>query len=139
MVGFNDLATVNPIIASQWHPTKNGLLTPNDVTLNSNKKVWWICAKGHSYGMTVKNKALGLGCPYCYGRYAIKGENDLATLYPDIAKQWNYNKNGDLTPQDVKPKSNKKVWWICDKGHEWEAYIYNRVNGSGCPICRKET
>ena len=138
LVGFNDLATVNPIIASQWHPTKNGLLTPNDVTLNSNKKVWWICAKGHSYGMTVKNKALGLGCPYCYGRYTIKGENDLATLYPDIAKQWNYNKNGDLTPQDVKPKSNKKVWWICDKGHEWQASIKNRVNGTGCPICRKE-
>jgi hypothetical protein len=40
-----------------------------------------------------------------------------------------------LLPKDVTPRSSKKVWWICGKGHEWEAIIYNRVKGRGCPYC----
>jgi len=35
-------------------------------------------------------------------------------------------------------KSNKKVWWICDKGHEWDATIYNRNNEHGCPYCTNQ-
>tara|TARA_B110000285_G_scaffold180449_1_gene203483 strand:+ start:85 stop:225 length:141 start_codon:yes stop_codon:yes gene_type:complete len=35
------LAEVNPELAEEWHPTKNGELTPFDVTKGSNKKVWW--------------------------------------------------------------------------------------------------
>lgn len=134
-MGFNDLASVCPEIAAQWHPTRNTPLTPENVTLSSNKKVWWICRKGHSYEMVIKNKTAGQGCPYCSGRYAIPGESDLATLYPAIAAQWHPVKNGDLAPQYVKPKSNKKVWWICDKGHEWTAKVVDRVNGNGCSYC----
>ena len=60
----------------------------------------------------------------------------LAAEYPELAKEWNYEKNGHLTPFDVTTGSNKKVWWICPLGHEWEARIKNRVyNGSGCPFC----
>ena len=135
LMGFNDLASVCPEIAAQWHPTRNTPLTPENVTLSSNKKVWWICSKGHSYEMVIKNKTAGQGCPYCSGRYAIPGESDLATLYPAIAAQWHPVKNGELAPQYVKPKSNKKVWWICDKGHEWTAKVVDRVNGNGCPYC----
>lgn len=135
LLGFNDLATLCPDIAAQWHPTMNVPLTPDNVTLNSNKKVWWVCRKGHSYEMVINNKTSGLGCPYCSGRYAIKGETDLRSLYPELAHQWNYEKNGDLLPQNVKPNTNLKVWWRCNDGHEWEADIHNRVKGSGCPYC----
>ena len=48
---------------------------------------------------------------------------NLAALYPDIAKEWHPTKNGDLTVDNVTPKSNKKVWWICSKGHEYESSV----------------
>ena len=43
----------NPDLAKQWHPTKNGTLTPADVTLHSGKKVWWMYDKGHEWQTTV--------------------------------------------------------------------------------------
>ncbi|MFJ7851151.1 zinc-ribbon domain-containing protein [Peribacillus sp. NPDC097206] len=39
-------------------------------------------------------------------------------------------RNVGLTPFDVFPNSSKKVWWICKKGHEWEARIYSRNKGN---------
>mgnify|MGYP003306230336 CR=1 FL=1 len=44
-------------------------------------------------------------------------------------------KNGDLKPTDFIANSNKKVWWLCKKGHEWQARISNRMNGNNCPYC----
>jgi hypothetical protein len=65
----------------------------------------------------------------------LQGYNDLATLNPTLAKEWNYRKNHELTPMDVKPNSSQKVWWECQKGHEWQATIANRNNGRSCPYC----
>jgi len=57
---------------------------------------------------------------------------------PEIAKQWYYPLNGELSPNKVTSGSNKKVWWKCDKGddHIWESTIEKRTIGRGCPICR---
>ena len=68
----------------------------------------------------------------------VEGINDLETQNPRLAKEWDYEKNGDLRPSMVLPRSMKKVWWVCDKGHHFEATIDNRMVGSGCPICAKE-
>ncbi len=54
-----------------------------------------------------------------------------------LSEQWHPAKNGDLTPEDVLPGSHKRVWWQCNKGHEWEAIICDRNKGRGCPICYK--
>ena len=43
------LADKFPEIAKQWHPTKNGDLTPSDVAVSSHKKVWWTCPKGDDH------------------------------------------------------------------------------------------
>ena len=132
----NNLATVNPELAKQWHPTKNGELTPLDVTAGSNKEVWWICDNGHEWSSKISNRVInGTGCPYCSGRYPIKGITDLATTNPELARQWHPTKNGNLKPTDVKEHSNKKVWWVCEKGHEWQAIVSSRTNGRGCPYC----
>ncbi len=136
--GTNDLQTVNPTLANEWNYGKNKELTPADVLPNSNKKIWWKCSKGHEWQAKIQDRNKGKGCPYCSGRYAIKGVNDLQTVNPALAKEWNYEKNNGLTPMDVRPNSDKKVWWICSKGHEWQAIIGNRHRGNGCPICRKE-
>ena len=135
--GENDLQTVNPTLAKEWNYEKNNGLTPTDVTANSNKKVWWKCSQGHEWQATIANRNYGTGCPYCSGRYAIKGKNDLQTVNPTLAKEWNYEKNNGLSPSEVTPNSNKKVWWKCSQGHEWQASICNRNKGRGCPICRK--
>ena len=136
--GENDLQTVNPTLAKEWNYEKNNELTPMDVMPNSNKKVWWKCGEGHEWQATIVDRNSGKGCPYCSGRYAVKGKNDLQTVNPALAKEWNYEKNNELTPMDVLPNSSKKVWWKCGNGHEWQAIIANRNKGSGCPICAKE-
>ena len=135
--GENDLQTVNPTLAKEWNYEKNNGLTPTDVTANSNKKVWWKCSQGHEWQATIANRNYGTGCPYCSGRYAIKGKNDLQTVNPTLAKEWNYEKNNGFSPSEVTPNSNKKVWWRCSQGHEWQAIIQDRNKGRGCPICRK--
>lgn len=134
----NDLATINPYLASEWNYEKNGGLTPEDFTVSSGKKVWWKCSKGHEWQAAIYSRSNGFGCPYCSGRYAIKGKNDLVTLNPNLVKEWNYEKNGDLKPEDFTVSSSKKIWWKCSKGHEWQSTIYNRTNGRGCPICTSE-
>ena len=135
LVGFNDLATKNPRLASEWHPTKNGDLTPYDVMSGSNQRVWWICDKGHEWENTVSIRNSGHGCPYCCNQMVLKGYNDLATLNPKLASEWHPTLNGDLTPYDVMPGSNKKAWWQCENGHEWLAQIKSRNSGCGCQTC----
>ena len=136
--GYNDLKTLNIALAQEWNTSKNGTLTTESVTIHSNKKVWWICSKGHEWQSTIDNRTKGNGCPYCSGRKALKGYNDLLTVNPSLAQEWNTSKNGTLTPESVTIHSNKKVWWKCVHGHEWLTKINHRSNGSGCPECAKE-
>ena len=130
-----DLQTLNPTLAKEWNYEKNCKLKPENYTSNSGKKVWWKCSKGHEWQATIHSRNSGIGCPYCAGRYSIKGENDLQTLNPALAKEWNYEKNSELTPMDISPNSSKKVWWKCSEGHEWQAIVSSRNNGHGCPYC----
>ena len=135
IVGQNDLATVNPDLATEWHPTMNGSLLPSQITAGSNRKVWWLGKCGHEWEAGVSSRNKGSGCPYCSGHRAIAGVNDLATLNPELVAEWHPTKNGCLRPSQVKSKSNKKVWWLGKCGHEWEAAIHSRAAGSGCPYC----
>jgi DNA-directed RNA polymerase subunit RPC12/RpoP len=133
--GFNDLQTVNPTLANEWDHEKNGNLKPENLTPSSNKKVWWKCINGHEWQATINNRSKGVGCPYCSGRYVIKGKTDLQTVNATLAKEWDYEMNIGLTPMDVSPNSNKKVWWKCLREHHWMATIADRNNGRGCPYC----
>ena len=58
-----------------------------------------------------------------------------------LLREWDAARNGGLTPSDVSFGSHQKVWWQCSKGHSWQAKVYSRSAGSGCPYCtgRKET
>lgn len=131
----NSLLSLKPELAKEWHYEKNGNIKPVHFAPNSGKTVWWKCSKGHEWPATIESRNKGSGCPYCSGRSVIKGINDLQTVNPSLAKEWNYKKNNGLTPMDVLPNSDKKVWWKCDKGHEWQAMIGNRSRGQGCPYC----
>ena len=265
----------NPELAKEWHPTKNGDLTPKDVFPSSDKTVWWKCIVGHEWEATINVRNRGIGCIQCskekrtsypeqavcyyisklfpdtINRYiennkeldiyipslkigieydgiffhtsekadkerskdqyfAKKGirvirikekqsltsdisiENDTIYYSPNrhyialstvivkiitmiykaknedvpkldisierdntqilqaylsslkansvltnktLAKEWNYEKNGLLNPQYIPQNSGHKVWWKCEKGHEWQAVIASRNQGLGCPYC----
>ena len=136
----NSISSLIPNVAAQWHPTKNGSLTPDQVVAQSAKKYWWQCTKGedHEWLANVSNRArLGTGCPCCAGQKASV-TNSLASLHPDVAVEWHPTKNNSLSPDKVVAGSQKKYWWKCPNGedHEWNANVGNRTRlGRGCPYC----
>ena len=156
--GFNDLVTVNPELARQWHPTKNGDLKPTQVTANSNKMAWWTLSydvpldypvkhlRGKHFDFEwqakVHDRNKGYGCPYLNGRAVWEGFNDLQTVNQELAAQWHPTKNGNLKPTQVPTGSGRKIWWLLPYDDpkiekcfnlEWLATINHRNNGSGCP------
>ena len=137
IIGINDLATNNPKLTKEWHPTRNSTLKPFDVTSGSNKKIWWLGVCGHEWQAVIKNRSTGVGCPICAGKQVLLGFNDLASLHPTLAAEWHPTKNGALSPYNVTVSSGKKVWWQCSQGHEWEDTIYHRTAGRGCVVCNQ--
>ena len=135
--GENDLVTKHPELLRYWDYEKNDV-DPAEIFGGGEKVVYWKCEKGHSYKKSILKRIRGEGCPVCAGKKVLVGVNDLKTVRPDIAKMWNYEKNGIILPSQVTAHSNKTIWWICDRGHEWEAKVSNRANGRGCPYCYKE-
>ncbi len=127
--GFNDLATLYPEVAKEAYGWD-----PRTVTAGSNKKLQWRCEKGHTWTSTVSSRTRphNCGCPACAGRQVLAGFNDLATLYPELAKEadgWD--------PSSVTSGSGEKVQWRCEKGHSWAAVVQSRTPpaNQGCPFC----
>lgn len=209
LAGYNDLATKAPELAAEWHPTKNESLTPAMALPCTHRKVWRQCAQGHEWEAMVKSRVTGCGCPVCTHRKLVPGVNDLATLHPErakewdatapllhrwfflvatkkfgggvrkdipgetdlapvshrtrenagcpvcsgrkvlagfndlqsleprVASQWDTERNGSLTPDQISVGSHRNVWWKCDQNHIWKARIYSRTGRqrSGCPVC----
>ena len=127
LAGFNDLATVNPNLATQaynWDPTT--------VTAGCDQKMEWICDEGHIWEAKVVSRNRGSGCPFCAGLRTLAGYNDIATTHPELAKE-----ACDFDPTTLTAGSNKVVRWKCKNDHIWEAMVNNRSHGTGCPDCRR--
>ena len=126
-----------PAVAAEWHPDKNGALTPDEVSHGSNRKVWWLCKKERAWEASINSRTSGNGCPSCFGN-RLSDRNRLSILHPDVAGQWHPTKNRPLKPQDVSRGSGEKVWWQCERGHEWEATVNSRTTPGQlrwCPAC----
>ena len=134
----NSIATLKPDLAKEFHPTKNKKLTPDNVSVFSDKEIWWQCSHGHLWEMSANRRSRINGCPYCNHQLASHKYN-LATENPELAAEWHPTKNSKLKPQDVLPYSNKKVWWECQRKHSYKASVANRANGNGCPYCHPNT
>ena len=130
----NSLAVSNPELASEWHPTKNEPLTPANFYPNTAYKAWWQCPKGHEYQASVNNRnGNNRGCPYCSGRYATP-ETCMATTHPELVNIFHPSKNGELTPHNLKAGTGRRLWWLCECGHEWQA-VGHTMRGRSCPAC----
>lgn len=139
VVQKGSLAEKMPELAKEWHKTKNGNLTPHDVTVGSGKIAWWQCPKcEYEWKTAISGRGLRhYGCPCCAGKVPKKGVNDLETKYPGIAKEWHPTKNGNLKPSDVTSQSEKRVWWKCSKcGDEWQTMVASRTR-RGLLYCNK--
>jgi hypothetical protein len=131
-----------PLLAAQWHPTRNGDLTPEDVALGSHKRIWWRCPVRDDHEWDVAPYARAArprpeSCPFCVGQ-RVTVDRSLAALKPEIAAQWHPTRNGDLTPEQVGPSSGKRVWWLCpdDPAHEWDTPVSLRGRReTRCPYC----
>ena len=125
-VGFNDLQTTDPEVASQafgWDP--------KTVTRASGKKRQWKCPQGHITTTLIASKTLEKsGCAICSGHETLSGFNDLQTTHPDLAAQafgWD--------PTTATRGSHSMRTWKCERRHEWNATVKDRVAGYGCPYC----
>ena len=98
----------NPVLAREWHPTKNGSLTASDVSVGSNRKVWWLCSKGHAWPATVSERNQGTGCPYCSDK-KVKDDISPQMEIPAPEIESLPEKFESPTPQDVPAKPDKKV------------------------------
>lgn len=135
--GFNDLATRHPELAHQWSDQNE--LQASEILPQSRDSALWVCPKeGHVWtGKIAARTAKGTDCAYCAGREALKGFNDLETLRPEIAADWDYDLNEGV-PSDYTAKASVKVHWKCPNGHKQLLSINNRsVNRhGGCGSCR---
>lgn len=137
LAGYNDLQTIYPELAAQWAWELNEK-SPIEYTSKSYHKVWWKCEKGHMWEAAINKRVYGRGCPICAGKQVLVGYNDLQTKYPKLALEWDYEKNGDISPKDITKGSNRIVWWKCENGHSWQEMVNRRVlRNTKCPYCKK--
>lgn len=140
------LAESAPDLAAEWHPSLNGDLHPALVTLGSKLQAHWLCTEcAHTWQARIGSRVRGHGCPACARSRTGKARSlpatgeSLAERSPELAAEWHPSLNGDLTPEQVRCKSNKKVWWLCPMcGHEWRTAVGNRATGAGCLPCSRK-
>ena len=131
-----NLYVLRPDLVKEWHPTKNGSLTPEAVTPESMRKVWWHCEQGHWWLAAIWDRVQGMKCTYCRD-LVRKGDQRMIDLEPGLLKEWHPSRNVDLIARDISSGYEGEVWWICEQGHEWKATVPCRIAGKGCPFCSK--
>lgn len=109
------------------------------LTLGSNQKISWKCSAGHTWRTGINKRVSGQGCPYCSNK-KIDTTNSFATKHPELLGEWASDLNTDLDPNTLAPKSGKKAWWRCSRGHEWRTTISSRsIHGTQCPKCNPQS
>lgn len=134
----NNLFSQKPEIAKEWH--YDNVESPEEVTVFSHKKVYWICSKcgygkNKEWKTSIYHRSNGTSCPSCAG-HVVSDKNRLSILFPEVALEWHPIKNGELTPNDVSYGESRKVWWKCGECEkEWSSLVNSRSSGVGCPNC----
>lgn len=133
--GVNSLQQLYPELCKELAES-NDLIDPDKIKPSSKMRVHWKCNKGHVWETTIRHRAIDKsGCPYCAGKRPIPGENDLETLFPQLLKEWDWEKN-TIKPSEVGCSSTRKMHWKCQYGHEWKTSVAHRtIRNSGCPYC----
>jgi hypothetical protein len=122
------LSVARPDLAKQFHPYKNVGVSPDLISYQRKAEVWWICEKGHEWQEKVSSRSRqkSVDCKIC---------SSLACTHPQLTKELHPSLNNEIKAGNITAGSHLKLWWTCDKGHEYDAVVKNRVIGIGCPYC----
>lgn len=135
VTGVNDLLSRAPSYMTEWDWEQNEV-DPSTLSVRSSYRAHWVCGRGHRWRTRVMKRAQGQGCPYCMNSRLLPGFNDLLTVNPVLAAEWDYERN-ELPPSQYLARSSKKAWWLCSSGHSWSATLDGRSAGRGCERCQK--
>ncbi len=138
--GESDLATTHPELFKELASDQPPGVTAATLKSGSNRIANWTCLKNpnHVYPCSPYDRTVrGTGCSYCAGKRVLPGDNDLLTKHPDLAEEWDYEKNYPQRPEQFTSGSNKSFGWICswNPNHKWDAAINTRSRGHGCQKC----
>ncbi|MFH9479521.1 zinc-ribbon domain-containing protein [Streptomyces anulatus] len=133
------LAALRPDLAAEYVPQEGR--SADGIGVGSHRRVLWRCGTcSYEWQAILRSRTrVGAGCPACAGKVATASAN-LAVVYPAVAAIWHPVLNGDLRPEDVRPKSNKAVWWLCpDCEKPYQEKVVDRVvaRHSCCAACAR--
>ena len=138
-----DISRLAPHLQQEWDYEANAHLGSIVLAPQSARKAWWssgLCKTGlpHKWQATIKRRTVGTGCPYKTGKAACPC-NDLAHNHPEVAAEWDWEDNGERTPETVTAGSAFMAAWRCGLcGHSWTAAVKSRAQGAGCPQCARD-
>lgn len=144
--GRNDYAAIHPELLDEYAPDNER--KPDELVVTWKTNVKWVCPTCHGeYECSPVNRKKGdNACPYCNGRRVLSGYNDLATIHPELMKEWSYPDNmiRHIDPTQISDKSSQIIWWVCDKHSRRKTYpmkVSDRVlmqkrHMTACPYCR---
>lgn len=136
---FNDAATTHPHLATELNPAKNGGVSARDIFAGSAATFTWTCTKAgkeHDFTATASNRTANRSsCPVCLNRKIQGGINDIGSLYPSIATEFDTDANPGIELIDLAPGSNRMVNWKCAAGHKFRLTVGQRTRGANCRIC----
>tara|TARA_A100001391_G_scaffold204845_1_gene202125 strand:- start:10 stop:915 length:906 start_codon:yes stop_codon:yes gene_type:complete len=124
-----------PTLVKEFNYELNDFL-PKDISYGSAKLVWWTCSEGHNYESSANTRTnMRAGCPYCSGNKVGYG-NDLESMFPEIASEWDYDKNED-NPSDITYGSKQRRYFVCKNKHSYLCPISYRTGPrkAQCPTC----
>ena len=102
LTGYNDLNFLFPEIAKEWHPTKNGRLTPEEVGAGAGRKVWWLCEEGHSFLLKIVERTQRkYGCKKCSKHGTSIAEKELLNFVQSLIPEYEIIEN---TREVIAPK-----------------------------------
>ena len=87
--GRNSMRKTHPELAEEFHPTKNGDATPDNLKAGTNKKLHWICKTCSYEWITSGNKRVsdGTGCPCCRNFVVHSdGRNSMRATHPEFSR-----------------------------------------------------
>jgi putative zinc ribbon protein len=88
----------DPVLASQWHPTRNAGRKAAEFSPTSHFKAWWICPTNpsHAWPALIRNRAkLRHGCPHCSPRTRfVSPGNPWPTVSPIWQRSGIHQKTG---------------------------------------------
>ena len=137
-LGKKSLAYLHPHLLPEWDYKENNKnnIFPTCVTESSGQKAYWICPKGHKYKSEIRNRTRRKRltgkyskCPICANRQLLTGFNDLASCFPQLLEEWDYEENdkNGIKPDKILFGSSQIVQWKCKYGHTWKTKICNNM------------